>query len=279
MNGAAVRHPHAQSRLGDWTPEHTPGVAEAVAPLSLGGGDPLPGGRTVRLLVVSGCSATEQVVQDMRWHGFDAHAAQSGATTLEEYAGYDVILLDIELPDIDGLAVCRAIRSASDVPIVGFVSESSELDRVLCLEAGCDDCIEKPYRSRELVARINAILRRVHGGPAREDPAEEPRRLRHGPLLIDPVAREVRVDGRPVDMTRKEFDLLYLLAADPEKVFTREELMIRVWEHPDGAEISPRASRTIDTHVSSLRSKLGGGGWIIAIRGVGFRFRGPGSAD
>ncbi|WP_233510670.1 response regulator transcription factor [Actinomadura craniellae] len=228
----------------------------------------------IRILVVADCSAVAYLVEDMRWHGFDAHAAKSGTGAMEEYADYDVLLLDVDLPDLDGLAVCRTIRATSDIPIIGFTSQPSELDQVLCLEAGCDDCIEKPYRSRELVARINAVMRRVRvtdGEPGRQDG----QRLSLGPLSIDSVAREVRLHDRLVGTTRKEFDLLRLLAAEPEKVFSREELMTEIWDHPAEADVSPQASRTIDTHVSSLRGKLGGGGWITTVRGVGFRFGGP----
>jgi DNA-binding response OmpR family regulator len=183
---------------------------------------------------------------------------------MERYRDFDVVLIDLDLRDFDGLTLCREIRNSSDIPMIGFTS-LSELDRVLALEAGCDDCVEKPYRSRELVARIGALLRRAR--------QLSPPALVAGKLLIHPTVREVRVGDRLVETTRKEFELLHLLASEPDKLFSRAELLRRVWEYDVvDSEVTPLASRTIDTHVSSLRKKLGSANWIVTVRGVGFRF-------
>lgn len=183
---------------------------------------------------------------------------------MASHRDFDVVLIDLDLKDFDGLTLCREIRNASDIPMIGFAS-SSELERILALEAGCDDCVEKPYRSRELVARLGALLRRARRLSSST--------LTAGQLLIHPTLREVRVGDRLVETTRKEFELLHLLAAEPDKLFSRAELLRRVWEYDGvGAEVTPLASRTIDTHVSSLRKKLGSPRWIVTVRGVGFRF-------
>ncbi|MQS07214.1 response regulator [Streptomyces sp. IF17] len=212
----------------------------------------------------------------MQRHGYDAFVASSGGDVLETYHDCDLILLDTDLPDLDGISVCQAIRSDSEVPIIGFTPAEAEVDRVLLLEAGCDDCVEIPYRARELMARIKAIFRRT--GPSRateETDRGEHDRMEFGPLVIDSSRREVCLDGLPLALTRKEFDLLYTLATEPERIFQRPELMSLVWDYPVDTRIGVQASRTIDTHVSSLRGKLGSGEWITTIRGVGFRFGCP----
>ncbi|MCX2968308.1 MULTISPECIES: response regulator transcription factor [Streptomyces] len=228
---------------------------------------------TPRILVASACASVDVMKRDLARHGYDAEAVASGRAVLETHHDYDFILLDTDLPDLDGVSLCRALRQDSDVPIIGFTSNESEVDRVLLLEAGCDDCVDIPYRARELVARIKAILRRTEAarGPRAADPGEG-ERLEFGPLVIDPARREACLHGRGLPLTRKEFDLLHTLATEPERVFRRRELMFLVWDYPAGNRISAQASRTIDTHVSSLRGKLGHSEWVTTVRGVGFRF-------
>lgn len=185
------------------------------------------------------------------------------------YAQYDLLLLDLDLSDIDGVEVCRVIRAASEMPIIALTERSTELVRVLCLMEGCDDCLAKPYGFRELLARIEAVMRRVRGRPA------SVQRISRGPLSIDTETREVRLSGELVSMTRKEFNLLHVLASQPGTVLSRERLMTEVWEHTGPSAFSGRqGSRTIDTHVNAVRSKLGNNGWIVTVRGVGFRFGG-----
>jgi DNA-binding response OmpR family regulator len=216
------------------------------------------------VLVVGDCEGLDETVKDLKRHGFNPEPVTTGANAMASYRDFDVVLIDLDLSDFDGLTLCREIRKASDIPMIGFAS-LFELDRILALEAGCDDCVEKPYHSRELVARLGALLRRAR--------VLSPPTITSGQLQIHPTLHEVRVGDRLIETTRKEFELLHLLAAEPDKLFSRAELLRRVWEY-DGldAEVTSLASRTIDTHVSSLRKKLGSPDWIVCVRGVGFRF-------
>uniref|UniRef100_UPI0024567C49 response regulator transcription factor n=1 Tax=Nocardia brasiliensis TaxID=37326 RepID=UPI0024567C49 len=218
-----------------------------------------------RLLIVSDCAGVDDTVKDLERHGFVPEPISTGAATLATYADFDVVLIDLDFTDFDGLTLCREIRAASDIPIIAFASSLDELDQVLALEAGCDDCIVKPYHSRELMARLRGLLRRVH---MMSQPA-----LIVGQLEIDSALREVRVDNRLIELTRKEFELLRLLATEPQRVFTRAELLQRVWGYDEvDAEVTSLASRTIDTHLSSIRKKLGSADWIVTVHGIGFRF-------
>ncbi|MFI9407159.1 response regulator transcription factor [Nocardia sp. NPDC052316] len=217
-----------------------------------------------RLLIVADCEGIEDTVNDLKRHGFEPEPTSTGAETMAAYPDFDVVLVDLDFTDFDGLTLCREIRRASDIPIIAFAS-AFELDKVLALEAGCDDCIVKPYHSRELMARLRGLLRRVH---MMSQPA-----LIVGQLEIDSALREVRVDNRLVELTRKEFELLRLLATEPQRVFSRAELLQQVWGYDDvDAEVTSLASRTIDTHLSSVRKKLGSADWIVTVHGVGFRF-------
>ncbi|OII65747.1 DNA-binding response regulator [Streptomyces sp. CC53] len=224
---------------------------------------PAPDARTgLRILVVENeARAAESLVMGLRRHGYEAESVNTGARALQAHTETDLVLLDLDLPDLDGLEVCRGIRAASDTPIIAITARDTELDRVLGLQAGSDDYMVKPYGFRELMARIEAVMRRVRPRP----PAAHV--ITSGPLTIDARTRQVRLDGRPVEVTRKEFDLLYLLASQPETVVSRKQLMTQVWD-----DSWSRPGRTIDTHVSSLRGKLGSSSWIITVRGVGFRF-------
>jgi DNA-binding response OmpR family regulator len=228
------------------------------------------------ILVASDCPSADALKQDLQRHSYEASVASSGRAVLESHHDCDLILLDTDLPDLDGVSVCQFIRQESDVPIIGFTPAEAEVDRVLLLEAGCDDCIDMPYRARELVARIKAVLRRTGTSRRTESVGQEDcDRLEFGPLVIDSTRREARLGGSPLTLTRKEFDLLHKLATEPERIFQRQELMSDVWDYPADNRISVQESRTIDTHVSSLRGKLGNSEWITTIRGVGFRFGVP----
>lgn len=183
---------------------------------------------------------------------------------MKMYAEADLVLLDLDLPDLDGLEVCRKIRSESGIPIIAVTARGTELDRVLGLQAGADDYLPKPYGFHELLARIEAVMRRV-----RPAPVVIPAVITHGPLRIDAGLREVFLDGERIETTRKEFDLLHLLASHPGTVITRKVLMRQVWG-------DSWSRRTVDTHISTLRNKIGAQ-WIVTIRGVGFRFGPTGS--
>ncbi|MGA4846473.1 response regulator transcription factor [Streptomyces sp. G5(2025)] len=213
-----------------------------------------------RLLVVeSDARDAEPLVGALTRHGHTVERVTTGQAALQGYRRADLVLLDLELPDLDGLEVCREVRFAGDTPVIAVTARGSEVDRVLGLQAGADDYLVKPYGFRELMARIEAVMRRTRNQPGTHQV------LCRGPLRIDAFAREVRVHGRPVDVTPKEFDLLYLLASYPGTVVSRHRIMRQVWG-------DSWSRRTIDTHVSSLRKKLGGGDWITTIRGVGLQF-------
>jgi DNA-binding response OmpR family regulator len=223
------------------------------------------------ILVVAESEA-RGIVEDIRRQGFRTQAVDTGAEAIAVYRDYDLVMLDLALLDIDALAVCRAIREASDIPIIAFTNDGgAELDVVLCLQTGCDDCIVKPYNVRELTARIGAVLRRARPQPAFR---KHQGSISYGPLSINPCSREVYVEDRAVKVTRKEFDLLFLLASRPNEVLSRSQLMTDIWDYPAVQQTSAQADRTIDTHVNSLRRKLGRNGWIVTVRGVGFRFAG-----
>ncbi|WP_243754511.1 response regulator transcription factor [Labedaea rhizosphaerae] len=316
--------------------------------------------RPLRVLIVESQSDdATALARSLARYGHETFTVGSGATAIETYVDAELILLDLELPDIDGLEVCARIRAASDTPIIAFTG--GQLDRVLGLQAGADDCLDKPYGFRELLARIDAVMRRSRigvvgrsalpgtgastaprngaggAGPARPlpngshdhgpnasaaKPGVDEHVLRHGlpgpresveswhgpmpparkhpeptgdpagdagvarngangpkegtltigSLTIDTAFRQVRVRGKTVELTRKEFDLLHYLATNSDTVITRRRLMAEVWGDQSPHAASAQASRTIDTHVSSLRGKLGEGGWIRTVRGVGFRF-------
>ncbi|KJK56131.1 transcriptional regulator [Saccharothrix sp. ST-888] len=205
--------------------------------------------------------AADRLVQSLRRHGHEAASVDSGSKALRAYHRTDMVLLDLDLPDLDGLEVCREIRANCDTPVISVTARGSELDRVLGLQAGLDDYLVKPYGFPELIARMEAVMRRVRPGPAVAPP------ITHGSLRIESGCREVSMDGQLVELTRKEFDLLHLLASKPGSVVSRMQIERQVWGN---AEVS--RSRTIDTHVNSLRNKLGSGSWIVTVRGVGFRF-------
>jgi DNA-binding response OmpR family regulator len=188
-----------------------------------------------------------------------------------------LVLLDWMLPGLDGLAVCRRIRERHLVPVIMLTARGEEIDRVLGLEAGADDYVAKPFGIRELLARVRAALRRgalgtgaVHptGAAGGAELPAPPAAVVRGTLQIDPAARTVTIDGREVDLTRTEFDLLLLLVANAGRAFSRDFLLERVWGYThDGG------GRTVDSHVGRLRRKLGTlGDRIVTVWGVGYRF-------
>lgn len=227
------------------------------------------------LIVEDDPSVGASLVDGLGLNGFTPTWVSTGAEALEAAADADVVLLDLGLPDLDGLEVCRRLRAVSDVPIVVLSARTEELDRILSLERGADDHLVKPVSLRELVARLHALARRMErlagGGAARPVSAGA---LELGRLRLDPRTRSVTVGGDRVELTPKEHDLLAALFADPGAVRTREELMDEVWdEHWFGS------TKTLNVHVASLRTKLGDPAWIETVRGVGFRLVDPDAAS
>ncbi|MFE9643945.1 winged helix-turn-helix domain-containing protein [Streptomyces sp. NPDC006365] len=275
------------------------------------------------LLIEDDETIAEPLTEGLRHFGLTVSHVATGADGLRGPHG-DVVLLDLGLPDLDGIDVCRGIRQTSDVPIIILSARGEEADRVLGLELGADDYLAKPFSIRELVARIRAVTRRLHrtGAPGDATPASgtyvgpaagtyisdpyapqpatydpnayepavpaaydpgayEPPRYEQsppepgepagdapppGPLVVDRRTRQVWVGDGPVPLTPKEFELLALLAEDPGAVYSRQQILNRVWDtHYQGP------TKTLDVHVATLRRKLGDPAWIQTLRGVGFR--------
>ena len=219
------------------------------------------------------------LAQHLTREGFAPLAVGTGTEALQalDAAGtpLDAALLDLSLPDMDGLDVLRAIRSHPAyraLPVLLVTARAEEIDRILGLELGADDYISKPFSARELAARLRAILRRTGGPEASVAPST---RLGYGPIQVDLDAHSVKAEGRTVELTRREFELLAYFLANPRRVLTREKLLQQVW----GLEYLGE-SRTIDAHVRRVRAKLGGEAAqaIETVVGVGYRL-GGGSED
>ena len=203
------------------------------------------------------------LAEGLRREGFTVERVATGKEALET-AEPDFVLLDVGLPDTDGFSVCRELRSRSNVPIVMVTAKGEEIDRVVGLEVGADDYVVKPFGIRELIARIRAVSRRAGERP----PSLQTVSL--GPLELDTRGRRVRVEGRELDLTPKEFDLLALLASDPGAVVSKERILEEVWRTTWFG-----SAKTIDVHVAALRRKLGDPSWIATVRGVGLRLNVP----
>jgi DNA-binding response OmpR family regulator len=222
------------------------------------------------VLVVEDEVDLSQVMRDrLVADGHEVVVAHDGAAAMSSVAKRvpDVILLDWMLPDMDGLAVCRRLREHHLMPIIMVTARGDEVDRVLGLEVGADDYLVKPFSLRELLARVRAMLRRVDlDGRRQGAPAAE--RIQTGPLVVDATSRVATLEGVPMHLTRKEFELLTVLVSNPGRAFSREFLVERVWGSDfDGFD------RAVDTHVTRLRRKLGPlGDRIVTVWGVGYRF-------
>jgi DNA-binding response OmpR family regulator len=193
--------------------------------------------------------------------GYRVRTTGSGVEALRifEEERVRLVVLDLSLPDVDGIEVCRELRRRSSVPIVMLTARDAEQDRLAGLESGADDYIGKPFSPRELVARMKAVLRRA-------EPHAEDDRLVLGDVVVDRSAREVAVAGRPVELRPKEFDLLAFLAQNRGVVCSRDLLLERVW----GLDFAG-GTRTVDVHVAQLRRKLGRPGLIRTMRGAGYK--------
>ncbi len=198
--------------------------------------------------------------------GFEVSSAADGAKGVSEFEAFkpDIVLLDIMLPVMDGWAVCREIRGMSKTPIIMLTAKGETLDRIAGLEMGADDYIVKPFEVKEVIARINAVLRRYGGGE------QSARRLVFDKLVIDMDSFELIVDGKKVDAPPKEMELLYHLASSPNRVYTRNQLLDKVWGFDYFGD-----SRTVDVHVKRLREKLENVSdkWSLkTVWGVGYKF-------
>ena len=200
-----------------------------------------------------------QLVRGLTRGGYAVDHVTTGRDALDR-ADPDVVLLDLGLPDGDGVDICRQLRKRSEVAIIVVTARGEEPERVLALDAGADDYLVKPFGLAELLARIRAVLRRVHPGGVM---------LRRGPLVMDVRARKVTVNGREVALTPKEFGILECLAAAPGRVVSRQEILESAW---DAHWYGP--TKVLDVHVAALRRKLGVPGLIEAVYGKGFRLGG-----
>jgi two-component system, OmpR family, alkaline phosphatase synthesis response regulator PhoP len=196
--------------------------------------------------------------------GYRVQTAGTGQEALDalSHDRPDLVVLDLMLPDIDGIEVCRRIRRGSDLPILMLTARDEDVDKIIGLEVGADDYLTKPFNPRELVARVKSILRRAV--PERREPQE--RQLKHGSLEIDAGRRDVRVDGKEVQLAPKEFDLLWELLDHRGLVLTRDQLLERVWGYTFAGD-----TRTVDVHVRQLRRKLGDASPIVTVWGVGYK--------
>ncbi|MFE3852773.1 response regulator transcription factor [Streptomyces griseorubiginosus] len=237
------------------------------------------------LLIEDDETIAEPLAEGLAHFGLAVDHVTTGTEGLRAPYG-DVVLLDLGLPDMDGIDVCRGIREVSDVPIVILSARGEEADRVLGLELGADDYLAKPFSVRELVARVRAVTRRTRRAqetpapafPASPAPLSPPPAAPTapapagapghdpGPLAVDRRTRQVWVGESQVPLTPKEFDLLALLTEDPGAVYSRQQILDRVWD-----PFYEGPTKTLDVHVASLRRKLGHPAWIQTLRGVGFR--------
>jgi two-component system response regulator RegX3 len=223
---------------------------------------------TERILVVDDEAAIRETVgYALRGEGYEVSDAADGEEALEAARsnGFDVLILDLMLPKLSGVEVCRRLRAESDVPILLLTAKDAEVDRVLGLEAGADDYVTKPFSMAELVSRVRAILRR-----RQLDRSSGALVYRVGGLTLDLVRYGADVDGRAVNLTRSEFKLLAMLAAEPERVFSRREIMQHLWESSYVGD-----QRACDIHVSNIRKKIERDPTrperLLTVRGVGYR--------
>jgi two-component system, OmpR family, alkaline phosphatase synthesis response regulator PhoP len=196
--------------------------------------------------------------------GYGVRTAATGSEALTQVAAQmpGLIVLDLMLPDIDGIEVCKRIRQTSDVPILMLTARDEDVDKIIGLEVGADDYLTKPFNPRELVARVKSILRRAT--PERRE--RETEQITHGDLRVDAGRREVRVGEEEIQLAPKEFDLLWELLDHRGLVLTRDQLLERVWGYTFAGD-----TRTVDVHVRQLRRKLGDASPIVTVWGVGYK--------
>ncbi|MFF5206190.1 response regulator transcription factor [Streptosporangium sp. NPDC000396] len=226
------------------------------------------------LVIEDSADVRRMLCELLRMAGFDVSEAATGAQGLDLVGKVrpDLVTLDLMLPDMDGIEVCRRLRSMTTAYVIMLTGRAEETDRLIGLEVGADDYMTKPFSPRELRARVAAMFRRPRTA---EQPGTDgkPKIITFGDLVIDEESREVHLAGRPVALTRTEFDLLVALASNPRRVWERETLTRRIW-HTDW----PGNDHAIDVHIANLRRKLGDDArssrWVRTVHGVGYRFGG-----
>jgi DNA-binding response OmpR family regulator len=225
------------------------------------------GGVTTVLVVDDEPIVRDVVVRYLQRDGFDTLEAADGETAREliETESPQLVVLDVMLPGIDGLSLCRWIRSRGELPVIMLTARGEEADRIVGLELGADDYVTKPFSPRELAVRVRTVLRRTASAPAAAE------RLVFDGLVVDARAREVEVDGRTLRLTAKEFDLLFFLASNPREVFSRDQLMESVWGYAAALDTG-----TVTVHILRLRSKIErdpkSPRRLETVWGVGYRF-------
>ena len=229
--------------------------------------------RAPRILLVDDEQSVQTLLSyPLRKDGYDVVQATDGLEALARFddASFDLVVLDVMMPRLDGLEVCRRLRARSSVPIIMLTAKAEEIDKVLGLELGADDYITKPFSMREFRSRVKAALRRA--GMAREEAVDDEEPLEVHELRIDFAKRSVRLRGQDVQTTYVEFELLGALATNPGRVWTRDMLLNRIW-----GDSAYRDPRTVDVHIRHLREKLERDPkepeYLFTVRGVGYRFR------
>src|ERR1700750_486182 len=230
--------------------------------------------RPPRILLVHDEQATQTLLSyPLRKDGYEVVQASDGQEALARFgeSTFDLVVLDVMMPRLDGLEVCRRLRARSSVPIIMLTAKAEEIDKVLGLELGADDYITKPFSLREFRSRVRAALRRA-GMQTQDEPEADEVPLTVHELDLDPAKRAVRVRDGAVDLTFVEFEILNALARNPGRVFTRDMLLTRIW-----GDSAYRDPRTIDVHIRHLREKLETDAkdpeYLFTVRGVGYRFR------
>jgi two-component system, OmpR family, alkaline phosphatase synthesis response regulator PhoP len=222
------------------------------------------GGSQTVLVVEDEASISSFISLYLKNSGYEVRSAATGAEAIQQLqtGPVSLILLDLMLPDVDGIDLARRLRQRWDVPILMLTARDEDVDKIIGLEVGADDYMTKPFNPRELVARVKAILRR--SAPQRRE--REEKVMRHGELVIDAGRREVRVGETEVQLAPKEFDLLWELLDHKGLVLTRDQLLERVWGYTFAGD-----TRTVDVHVRQLRRKLGEASPIVTVWGVGYK--------
>jgi DNA-binding response OmpR family regulator len=231
--------------------------------------------RSARILLVDDERSVQTLLSyPLRKDGYDVAVAGDGREALARFGeeSFDLVVLDVMLPEVDGIEVCRRLRARSAVPIIMLTAKSEEIDKVLGLEMGADDYITKPFSMREFRSRVKAALRRADMSRSQENGAGAGGPLSAHDLRIDPSKRTVTVRDDEVKTTFVEFEILYALATAPGRVFTRDMLLERIW-----GDSAYRDPRTIDVHIRHLREKIESDAkdpeYLFTVRGVGYRFR------